>query len=713
MSTESAAPVVVIDATRPDGIARCVQALVQSTAGDVSLVLGGTADALAVAQELFVAAGRAVAVIEESGARLWNAAIAEHPGRPIVLLDGATELVPDWLATLCAVAAQHPDAASVTPFSNAAAFLSVPRRNLPWPLLAEHTPQAVATKVGADALAIHPRIPTALPHCALLDSAALELTGPLDEELPAAEALADWSARATERGLQHLAADELVVGHRGELDGWAVGQWPVAAAERHAALRPAVTSASESRHSALSRALLTASISLEPLSVTVDARCLSATQVTGTVMHVVEVLGALSERVDVRVRALLPDAVAPVLGAALGAMDRLERTTLAQLEAAPSRTHVVHRPWQVDSAAEMALLDAVGERTVVTNQDLIAYRTPAVFASPDAWLDYRRATGEALGLAAGVVCFSEAAAEDLRAEDLVADDRIRVVPLGAEPQYLRIDENARPVGLGADDRPFLLVLGTRFRHKNVAFALDLLAALRAAHGWDGRLVLAGADVLHGSGSADDAAWLLRHAEHAGSVVDLGPISEAEKRWLMREAAAVVYPSAYEGFGLVPFEAAAGGTPCLLASVSSLREHLDPSLALLQPWNAAASAARVAPVLQDAEQRAELAAAQRTAGGALTWIRTAEGLVDAYRSAIRSPVSSMLRLTDDLARVEHHYWQLRDQVQGAAWRLVDPERALVDEPLAEKLVDVLDQDGGRARLDRALRGRRRGPFSAGR
>ncbi len=49
--------------------------------------------------------------------------------------------------------------------------------------------------------------------------------------------------------------------------------------------------------------------------------------------------------------------------------------------------------------------------------------------------------------------------------------------------------------------------------------------------------------------------------------------EAEKAWLYAHAAAVVYPTIYEGFGLVPFEAAAHGTPCLFAPQASLRETL--------------------------------------------------------------------------------------------------------------------------------------------
>ena len=164
-------------------------------------------------------------------------------------------------------------------------------------------------------------------------------------------------------------------------------------------------------------------------------------------------------------------------------------------------------------------LDRLGERTVVTNQDLIGYRTPSVFESPARWRDYRQATRDALGLAAMVLFFSQTAADDALADDLVAPDRARVVALGARNEHLALAPAAAPpAGLAIDgERPFLLVLGTRYRHKNVRFALELLGALRAEQGWDGDLVIAGAEVLHGSGSGDDAAWLLGHPEHARHV----------------------------------------------------------------------------------------------------------------------------------------------------------------------------------------------------
>jgi hypothetical protein len=81
------------------------------------------------------------------------------------------------------------------------------------------------------------------------------------------------------------------------------------------------------------------------------------------------------------------------------------------------------------------------------------------------------------------------------------------------------------------------------------------------------------------------------------------VRESEKEWLYRHATAVVYPTVYEGFGLIPFEAARAGTPCLFALQASLAELLPAEAALLVPWDAAASADRALAILRDpSEQR---------------------------------------------------------------------------------------------------------------
>ncbi|QEC46245.1 glycosyltransferase family 4 protein [Baekduia soli] len=693
---------VVLLAREPDAAARCLQALLPGLDAAVPLLAGGTPAGRRALEAL--CGDHEVLWLDADGAAAWNAAAALAPAADLVLLDGASEVGEGWLETLVGVAAGRPEVATVTAVSNDAAFLSVPRRNLPWPLPpAGATPAEVAERVRAGTLALHPHTPTALPHCALVTRAALQLVGDYDAALTPRDALADFCARGAAAGLMHLVADELFVAYRGEPAAIAVpGVWDGEAAARHPPLTAAIAEAATDRHSRLSRALLACSVVLEPLSVTVDARPLGAVGVTGTTVHLVEVIGALAARDDVRVRALLPSRLGDVADRALAGMGRLERLDAASPVEGTVRTHVVHRPWQIESVQDMVVLDALGERTVLTNQDLIGYRTGSVFPSADRWQDYRRVTRDALSLAAMVVFFSPTAAADALADDLVAPQRTRVVPLGARNERLAPALDAvPPAALGVPTRPFLLVLGNRFRHKNVRFALELLGALRNEHGWDGDLVIAGAEVLHGSGSGDDAAWLLRHPEHAGAVRAVGAVNEAEKGWLLSAASAVVYPTTYEGFGLIPFEAAAAGTPCLFAAVSALRDTLPTELAVLVAWDVRASARATIGILRSEAAGAELVAGIAAAGAPLTWAATADGLVDAYREAVRLPAPPAARLTEDLARAEHAYWSVRDNAHGAVWTLVDPDAQLLDPALAERLSTVLGAPGGRERLLEAL------------
>lgn len=691
--------VVVIHARELAPLARCLRALLGALPDEVALMAGGTPAGREALEQLAVE--RELIWLGADVPAAWNGAVALAPRADLLVLDEATEVGSNALVDLCAVAAAVPDAATITPLANDAAFLSVPHRNLPWPLLDPSlTIERAADQVRKSALRLHPRTPTALAHCALIRRAALDLVGAFVPDQEPTAALNDFCARATARGLDHVVADRVVVAHRG-----ARGDAPVLVdSDRHPAMAAAVRAAADDRFSALARSLLVASVALEPLEVTIDARPLGPA-VTGTTVHIAEILAALAERDDVRVRALLPerlgDEAADLVGRVVARVDLIREGDVRSRSLA--RSHVVHRPWQIESVVDMAFLDHLGERTVVTYQDLIGYRTADVFASVREWEDYRRNTVDALALAAMVLFFSPTAMADATADDLVAPERARVVRLGAGPaRFVSEVGAARPATMADRDCPFLLVLGNRFRHKNVRFALELFASLRDEQGWKGDLVLAGAEVLHGSGSGEDAAWLLAHPAHAAHVVELGAVREEEKTWLLRRAAAVVYPSTYEGFGLIPFEAARAGTPCLFAAVSALRDSVPTSLGRLVAWDARASAAASIRVLTDDSARAELVDGLRAAAAQLTWDDTAARLVDAYRAALALPAPAAARLGADLARSEHEFWTIRNGIPDEAWPLVRPDHPQVDIPLARDLTALLGSPGGRDRLLLAMR-----------
>src|SRR5205085_8072545 len=125
-------------------------------------------------------------------------------------------------------------------------------------------------------------------------------------------------------------------------------------------------------------------------------------------------------------------------------------------------------------------------------------------------------------------------------------------------------EPVAPSGVEALSRggDVILCLGTDFHHKNRIFALRMLGDLHRRAGWRGHLVFAGPTVAYGSSRADEARMLKREPRLADFVIDVGAVTETEKAWLLRRAQLVLYPTIYEGFGLVPFEAAEHGVACM-------------------------------------------------------------------------------------------------------------------------------------------------------
>src|SRR5262245_18782543 len=112
---------------------------------------------------------------------------------------------------------------------------------------------------------------------------------------------------------------------------------------------------------------------------------------------------------------------------------------------------------------------------------------------------------------------------------LQADTPARVVYCGTSSVFEGPDaQQSRPPGLSVDERPFVLVIGASYQHKNRPFACRVLAELRR-RGWDGRLVLAGPTPPNGNSLADEEA-VVAQLGLAGLVDVMADVTEAEKNW---------------------------------------------------------------------------------------------------------------------------------------------------------------------------------------
>ncbi len=669
---------------------------------DFASLSGGPAEAI------LLALGAAAA----GGGPAIAAALAAAPEADLVLVSAGALVPGDWLERLSQAVRSDNTVASAT------ALMAEDAGLRPGSGRGERSPSRIdASGVGPP---LHPRIACAGARCAYLTRGGIELASLQGwspaEAVTADAALRAFSRAATAGGLVHVLVDDVVVasvgsGGHGDARRDAPGSFDAAesvgavdgetgpADQPDAAQEAALLIEREDDGTPVRHALLRARVVREGLTVTLDGRALGPS-VGGTQRYILELALALARTDRVGVRIVVPHDIPPGARRALEADDRIALLDYSQAAAGGEvPSHVAHRPQQLFDPTDMKLLRLLGTRIVVTHQDLIAYRNPHYHPSPEGWRHFRRTTRVVLAVADHVVFFSEHALGDALVEELVEPGRASVVGLGAQAPAPRAPAEQQAPPEIEDGEPFLLCLGADYRHKNRLFAIELRARLAADHGWSGRLVLAGPRVRWGSSRELEERLLAADEGNARSIVDLGAVTDGVRDWLLAHTRAVVYPTTYEGFGLLPLEAAETGVPCLFAPVTSLREIAD-DCATLVPWNAALSAAAVAPLLSDGPARDAHVAGLRTAAGRRSWPQEAARMVDVYEAAVRDPATSGTpRLWQELdhessyAALQREWLHVRDvaeEYQEAERRLSAELARLGGDPGA--LIDFAENAG---------------------
>jgi glycosyltransferase involved in cell wall biosynthesis len=249
---------------------------------------------------------------------------------------------------------------------------------------------------------------------------------------------------------------------------------------------------------------------------------------------------------------------------------------------------------------------ALAAPAVVTIHDLSFARDPGLMGRWDR-LVFRTLVPRAARQAALVLTVSERTARDLQELYGIPAERIVVAPNGVDPAFRPTDDG---VGIGVAGR-YALFVGAVQRRK------DPLAALDAAHAAGLPLVVVGPE--------KDAA-LAGELRSRGAVVR-GYVPRDELARLYREAACLVLPSRFEGFGLPVVEAMASGTPVVAADEPALAEVAG-GAAVLVPRGGLAHGVRRAVT-----ERERLRAAGLQRARAFSWRETAARIAEAYRRAL--------------------------------------------------------------------------------
>ena len=359
----------------------------------------------------------------------------------------------------------------------------------------------------------------------------------------------------------------------------------------------------------------------------VDATALLSPR-TGVGMFTAELLRELGERPDFEVSAFalgfvgehwMPNDIGPGIREIPGRLStgfirRLwRRFNIPTVEWLAGEADVVHGPNYIVPPTKRAA-------AVVSVHD-VGFEFDPPMSIPGA-LGHRQSVRNAINQGAWVQTCSEYVAEEIRDIYDVSPDRVVTVPYG-----VRLPPPGHHPTPGA---PYLLALGSTDRRKDLTTLVAAFDVLASEHG-DLRLLHAGPN----GDAAKDLDEAIANCRNGDRIQRLGWVDDETRSALLHGAAAVVYPSLYEGFGFVPLEAMLADTPVVTTRVASIPEVAGDAALYVSPGHPEELAEALRRALTDTALAVELVIRGRARVAGYTWARTAAGMADLFRAAAAS------------------------------------------------------------------------------
>jgi len=208
-----------------------------------------------------------------------------------------------------------------------------------------------------------------------------------------------------------------------------------------------------------------------------------------------------------------------------------------------------------------------------------------------------------------IVVDTETARADV-ADGLDVDpNKIHVVGVGVDDAFFQIDRRV-------EDPPFVLCVGTVERRKDLVTAVEAVARVPGV-----RLVSVGPLTPY----ADEVRATAARLGVSDRVTMRGYVDDATLRDLYSRAAALVFPSRYEGFGLPPLQALACGLPVIAARIPVTTEVLGDCAVYVEPGDMGGFAIAITSALETSRPRQS----GRQRAVAFSWSEVARRMLEVY------------------------------------------------------------------------------------
>jgi glycosyltransferase involved in cell wall biosynthesis len=245
------------------------------------------------------------------------------------------------------------------------------------------------------------------------------------------------------------------------------------------------------------------------------------------------------------------------------------------------------------------------------------------------WYSFVKMQGRVASRMPRIVVVSENSIHDIHSDMGVGYERMRLVPVGVDPDLFRpLPDLARVPGR------LITTASADVALKGLAYLLEAMAKLRTER--DVTLTIIGRPKAGKSMDLIDSLGLRSHVEFVAGVTDERIVE------LYAEAELAVVPSLYEGFSLPAIEAMVSGTALVATDGGALPEVTGrdgDTVLQCRAGDADALAAAIRRGLDDPELRARVGAAgRRRVLDRWTWRRCAELTVEQYRDVLAMPAN---------------------------------------------------------------------------
>ena len=269
---------------------------------------------------------------------------------------------------------------------------------------------------------------------------------------------------------------------------------------------------------------------------------------------------------------------------------------------------------------------------VVTLHDAFAYVYPNQHNRLDVWR-YRWMLPHAVRKADYVFTDSHHSAADLGRYLDIAAAKLEIVYCGIGDHFTPVADSAERVAVLKHyniTQPYILYVGGLNARKNIQRLFEAFAMLRQE--FAGLKLVIGGKRQWQNAEMDAAFERLNLAD---AVHFTGYLDDAHLPAIYSAAAAFVFPSLYEGFGIPVLEAMACGTPVITSNVSSLPEVVGDAALLIDPYDVPALAETIKRVLTDTTLREELQRRGKLQAAQFTWQQAAHSAYAAYEHVLES------------------------------------------------------------------------------